>query len=262
MGNNTIYGSDLKCTVALSGGASRGPFHLGVLSYLDDIGIKIEKISGSSIGAIIGASYCAGVSPKEQLKIFSSKDFKKIFKFNYFKNGIFSINEYSEILAELSNNTSNIKDLRIPLSVTAFDIKNGERIVFEEGELVKILLGTAALVPLFKPIKYKNYLLVDGGFVDNLPVTPLLKLELPVISVNLHPFVPYKNSTSTLKTFKRTIRNSFFYQSDNNHKTAQYQICSQDILNYPILSFKNFDQLYELGYETAQSRINIKQESK
>ena len=87
--------------LVLGGGAARGAFHLGVLDFIEKNNIEIKAYSGSSIGAIISASHASGISAKEQLKIFSSKDIKQIFKFNYFKKSIFKIDSLHKIIKEL-----------------------------------------------------------------------------------------------------------------------------------------------------------------
>ncbi len=91
----------MKFALVLSGGAARGAFHLGVLHFMEENGIKIDAYSGSSIGAIISASHASGISAKEQLKIFSSNDLKKVLKFNYFKNGLIKIDTEHKILKEI-----------------------------------------------------------------------------------------------------------------------------------------------------------------
>ena len=152
----------MKISLALSGGAARGAFHLGVLQALEENNMEIVAISGSSIGAIIGTSYAAGVSPKEQLEIFQSKAFKKAFKFNNFKNGFFRIDRQKEILKALVP-IENIEDTDIKLHITAIDLESGRIVRFTKGKAIPLCIASATVVPFFKPIAYEGYQLVDGG---------------------------------------------------------------------------------------------------
>ena len=90
-----------EITLCLSGGAARGAYHLGVLQYIEESGIEVKAISATSIGAIIAASWLSGVSAKEQLAIFKSREFKKIFSFNFFRGSLFSIDTTAKIIKKL-----------------------------------------------------------------------------------------------------------------------------------------------------------------
>ena len=87
-----------EITLALSGGAARGAYHLGVLHFIEEEGLHVRAVSATSIGAVIGASWLCGVSAKEQLDIFKSKEFKRIFSFNYFRKSLYKIDMNAKIL--------------------------------------------------------------------------------------------------------------------------------------------------------------------
>ena len=98
--------------LALGGGAARGAFHLGVLDFCEQHNIVIQAYSGSSIGAIVSASHASGVTAREQLKIFSSKEMRQTLKFNYFRNGLLRIDASNKIIKELTER-GDVKHARI-----------------------------------------------------------------------------------------------------------------------------------------------------
>lgn len=241
-------------SMVLSGGAARGAFHLGILQYLDDKGIKVKALSGSSIGAIIAGSYSAGITPKEQLKIFNSKEFKDAIKFNYFKKGIFKIDQEAKIFKELVP-YKYIEQLPIPVHITTLDLISGKKIVFDKGEILPLSIASCALTPLFEPIDYKQYRLVDGGIIDNMPVEPLKKCGFPIIGSNLHPFVKYNCSDNIFKILKRAFKLMWLYRFENSVKECDIYLSSNDLLQYKLFSFKHLNELYDLGYKTAKEVI-------
>jgi len=91
----------LEVSLALSGGAARGSFHLGFIEALQENGVKIKAISGSSAGALVGSAISCGISPKDALEVFKSKEFKKIFKFTWFTKGLFKIDLSAKVLDKL-----------------------------------------------------------------------------------------------------------------------------------------------------------------
>ena len=155
--------------LALGGGIARGAFHLGFLDFCETHNIKIQAYSGSSIGAIISVSHASGVKAKEQLKIFSSKELKQAIKFNFFRNGLLKIDHTNKIINELLP-IKNIEDIPKPLWISAYDLKKKELHYFNSGDTLTLCMASSALIPIFKPISYKEMLLIDGGLFDNIPI--------------------------------------------------------------------------------------------
>ena len=243
-----------EVALCLSGGGARGAYHLGVLHYLDEQNIKVKAIAATSIGSIIAASYAAGVSPKEQLEILKSKEVKKLFKFNWFKESIFNIDIEAEILKKLVPIT-NMNELNIPLYITAVDLDEAQERVFYTGDIYQLCQASSALVPFFKAVKIDEKTYVDGGVFNHIPVAPLINLNTPILGVNLHPFVNNKAALSLFSYLKRSIVSSMQKNVQKAKEVCEYFIESQEITNYSILSLKNFDALFELGYQEAKRTI-------
>jgi len=241
-----------EISLALSGGAARGAYHLGVLQYIDEQNIKVKAIAATSIGAIIGASYACGVSPKEQLEIFKSKEYKNIFSLNLFKGSLFKVDYKAKILKQLIP-ADNLEDLEIPLHVTAVDIQNGEEVWFTKGSIEKICLASSALFPLFESVSYENRELVDGGIINHMPMFPLQHYPYKIVGVNLHP-VTFENATNRFfPTLKRILYLRAYYQKVQGQ--SDIYISSPELHKYSLFSFKHLDTMFQLGYEEAKKNI-------
>lgn len=247
----------MKFALVLSGGAARGAFHLGVLHFMEENDIQIDAYSGSSIGAIISASHASGISAKEQLKIFSSNDLKKVLKFNYFKNGLIKIDTEHKILKEILP-ISKLEDLPKKVYVNAYDVKKKELHYFDKGDTHTLCIASSALVPLFKPISYEKMYLIDGGLIDNLPVRPFLNEEHHICSVDLIPRRQYIKKRKSFNPIKIAKRKIFSHWIDNANYSIQHSdqyITNQKILNFKMFTFKELNECFNFGYKEAQKHF-------
>ncbi|MFA5649250.1 MAG: patatin-like phospholipase family protein [Bacteroidales bacterium] len=245
-----------EISLALSGGAARGAYHLGVLQYIDEMNIKVKAICGTSIGAIIGTSYAAGVSPHRQLEIFKSREFKNIFSFNFFHNSIFSIKSKAAILGELMP-IDNLEELNIPVYFTAVDLNTGEELFFSQGEIPEICLASSALVPMFEPVKYDGRILGDGGLINHMPILPLLEHPFSIVGVNLHPLTISHNQNNIFNFIKRAVYLKTYSSSQDSQKKCNVFITNDKLRNYSLFSLKHLDEIFELGYQDAGSFLDI-----
>lgn len=235
-------------TLALSGGAARGAFHLGAIDTLQRHGIGIKAISGTSIGAIVGAGIAAGKQPEELLDIFTSRAFRKIFHLNLFGEGLFKVNRQAGILREIAP-IPRLEEHPIPLYVTTVESGEGRLRRFNSGETVPILLASAAIYPLFEPVAYRGEKLLDGGIYDNLPVEPLLAYPYSLIGINLHP-----NTPVVPKGIKKMLTRSLFLSW---HASIRNQIDQCDLYLSPetlnslkVFGFRDLRRAYMLGQES------------
>jgi len=242
--------------LALGGGVARGAFHLGFLDFCETHNIKIQAYSGSSIGSIISASHASGVSAKEQLKIFSSKDLKQAIKFNFFKNGLLKIDHTNKIIKELLP-IENIENIPKPLWINAYDLKKKELHYFNSGDTLTLCMASSALVPVFKPISYKEMLLIDGGLFDNIPIRPLENRGYDIYAIDLFA----KSNEHKTKKFNplKSIKKSLFKQLHSNHKysleNTNYYLGSPHIRNFSLFTFKELEECFKLGIKEAQNHF-------
>jgi NTE family protein len=243
-----------KITLSLSGGASRGAYHLGVLHFIEQNGIEVEAVSATSIGAVIAASWLSGVSAKEQLAIFHSKAFRKIFSFGYLKGSFLKIDYTAPVINELVPK-DRLEELSIPLYITAVDLANGENIYFCEGELKTLCFAACALVPLFAPVEYLGRKLADGGIYDHIPTEPLFQYTAKRVGINLHPVIQEKIRQNFFKNMKRAMHMSMYRRSLSANKDFDLYITSERLLDYSIFSMRHLDTLFALGYEDAKQKF-------
>jgi len=243
----------LKISLALSGGAARGAFHLGVIAALERNNVEIAAVSGTSIGAVIAVSVGSGVSAFDMLRLFKSRAFRKVFQFNYFKKGILRINEKATILKEIAP-IDRLEQMKIPTFVTCVDLPSGEIVRFNEGETIKLAIASSALIPIFRPIVYENYTLIDGGFMDNLPVEPLLGLSYPVVSVNLFPLNTQPKST-IFSGLERAIYLSILASSKQQIEQSDLCISDSSLDDFGLFTFKQLEACFELGYRKGCESI-------
>lgn len=246
----------MNLALALGGGAARGAFHLGVLHYLEENNIQINAYSGSSIGSIISVSHASGIKAKEQLKIFASKDIRQALKFNYFRNGLLKIDSNNKIIKDLLP-ISNLEDIPKPVYINAYDTKAKKLHYFNEGDTITLCMASSALIPIFKPIKYKNMNLIDGGLFDNVPIRPLMNKNYDIFSVDLFP---KKNSHTTKKSNPlKSIKKKVLKQLHENHahsiaNTNQY-LGSPHIRGFSLFTFNELEDCFNLGLKEARNHF-------
>jgi NTE family protein len=180
----------MDISLALGGGGSRGHSHIGVIRSLVNEGFNIRAVAGSSAGGLVAACYAAGLTPDEMEKIFVETDQSKLYgRSSSDGPSILGLGGVETLLEELFGEKC-MEDLIIPCAITAVDIRTASEVVITKGRVVDALLATIALPGIFPPITRGEYLLVDGGVLDPVPVSVARSLaeDLPVVAVVLTPF--------------------------------------------------------------------------
>jgi len=214
-------GERKKVGLALSGGGARGLAHIGVLKILEKNRIPIDFISGTSMGAFVGAIYSAEPNAKKLEKDFLDKPWKNAFDYNLFPSQGLIKGDKIERWLEKQIDDIEFKDLRIPLFVTAFDLKSKREIIFNKGNVAEAVRASISLPGIFVPVENKGRLLVDGGVVDPIPSEVLTKAGADIVIVvnvnSIHDKDPImgeiatkkrdsKNNSNILKTFTSSIQ--------------------------------------------------------
>jgi len=200
----------MKTGLALGSGAARGLTEIGVLNALEEKNISIDYISGSSIGALIGAAYAMGMPISEMENIAQKTDWKlmaRIFLPTLSLSAIVNDKYLSEFLYSLFGD-KNFEDLKIPLSVITTDIESGKMVVLNSGNLLKAVRASMSLPMLFSPVIYNRKKLVDGGLSNPVPVDIVKEQKVDrVIAVNLRGFSPLKSSLPKDKVIEDNDKN-------------------------------------------------------
>jgi len=236
--------------IALGSGGAKGISHIGVLEVLEKNKIKIDEISGCSIGAIVGGIYAAGVSIEKMKEIAFSIDIKKMWKlFDFTKptsGGIVKGNLVEQFLDEILP-VKKFEDLKIPFRCVATDIKEGKEVIFEKGDLIPAIRASISIPGLFVPYEYQGRLLVDGGVVNPVPVS-LLKETNYNIAVVVEEFKIIK---------KLSIKKAAISDKIKKIKNEKFQ----SIIKYLPTKTKNVNEKKRYGIiKILSSTVNTLQE--
>ena len=199
-----------KIGIALSGGGAKGAAHIGVLKYLEEIGMPIDYVTGTSMGSIIGGLYSLGYTPDELAQLIADIDWslymsnnvdrrfqsssirarnstylfsvpfgpgylsKKAFDIlSTLPSGVINGASLTNLFSRLSlgyNDSINFSQLPIPFSCVATDILTGDSVILNHGNFAKAIRSSMAIPGVFSPVEWNGHLLADGGMVNNFPV--------------------------------------------------------------------------------------------
>jgi NTE family protein len=193
-----------KVGLALAGGFARGIAHIGVLRVLRDAGIHVDAVAGTSVGALIGAAFCAGTPLEEMERIGAATSFTDFGRWTPSWLGLATNQRLEKYLARLTP-AKNFEDLVTPLAIAATDINAGITIYYTRGPLLPPLRGSCAYPGLFVPIQFEDRTLVDGFLTSPVPVEGVSLLGVDVvIAVYLEP-----SNTEPPRTFTDVLSRSF-----------------------------------------------------
>lgn len=172
--------------VALSGGGKLGAAHVGVLRALEEKGVPVERLSGTSAGAVVAALYAFATPIDKIERIAEDTTWLSISSFSPSWLGLLANRRLGDILRNAIGEPR-FEDAHIPFAVIATDIARGRRVVLDRGEVVPAVLASACVPGIFQPIGHDDQLLVDGGLVENLPTSVLRPMGArTVIAVDLN----------------------------------------------------------------------------
>lgn len=197
-----------KLGLALGGGAAKGLAHIGILKVLEEHDIKIDFVSGTSMGAVIGAMYASGMSANEIEGVATGLDKKEAASlFRITLDGAGFIN--GERITGLLENVIHKKkftEMEIPFACVACDIVTGREIVFTQGNIINSLRASMSIPGIFSPVKNEDDVLVDGGLVNPVPADTARSLGADrVLAVNVLTVPELKHKIITLPQTDKEI---------------------------------------------------------
>ena len=272
-----------KIGLVLSGGGAKGFAHIGVLRVLEDAGVKVDYIAGTSMGAVIGGLYASGYNAKQIDSIFKVTDFDALLQdfvprtsknfyekqndekyafslpFTAFKiavpislsKGLYNYN----VLNQLFKNQLNTRDfskLPIPFLCIATDIETGKEIVLKNGYLPQAILASSAFPTLFSPIAIDGKMLIDGGVANNYPVEHVKAMGADIIIG-----VDVQDDLKTQKDLKEATRilvqiTNLQMLENMKGKAAKTDIyIKPDVSKFGIISFGDGAEIIKKGEEAA-----------
>jgi len=177
-----------KIGLALGSGSARGLAHLGVIRAIEDVGIEVDLVAGTSMGAFIGAIFASGNLDRLAAGFldFDWKIIASMLDPVFPKSGLIDGQKIADFVRTHVHNAS-IEDLSIPFRAVATDIMNGEEVVIETGDLIEAIRASIAVPGIFTPVRNNGRILVDGGLVNPVPVSTVRAMGADlVIAVDLN----------------------------------------------------------------------------
>ena len=250
-----------KIGLALSGGGALGFAHIGAIQALEEHGVKPNFISGSSMGAIIGAIYCAGYSPAKIMRIIQAEKLYKLDKLmspnlNFKQKGLSSHATLRATLKELIPHDC-FDSLEIPFAVCVTNITSGTYEYYYSGKgIVEYVVASASIPGVFDPVVIKNTTYVDGGVLNNLPAEILHQKGCDyIIGVDVLPFLPIEKK-SFLDITLWSIRLMQHSNTQNGIKYCNWLVESNAIEKYNEFEFDKYKEIYQYGYKAMTEYIH------
>lgn len=164
-----------KIGLALGGGFARGIAHIGALKVLEEEKIPIQYVAGTSVGSIVGAAFCSGVSARELAEIAMIARFKHFARFTLSRYG-FCTNDRIESMMSRLVSARTFEELNIPLAVAATNFNTGAPAVFTSGPIIPAVRASCAYPGMFLPVEVEGETYVDGMLAWLVPTTPLKQM--------------------------------------------------------------------------------------
>ncbi|HLO74498.1 MAG TPA: patatin-like phospholipase family protein [Flavobacterium sp.] len=276
-----------KVGLVLSGGGAKGLAHIGVLKVIDSLGIKVDYIAGTSMGAVVGGLYASGYTGNQLDSIFSKIDVDALLQdytpresksfyekrndeiyaltlpFNNFKLGLpsgLSKGLYNfNLMSRLTQHVSDVRDfdkLPIPFLCIATDVETGEQIVLEEGILAQAIIASGALPTLYNPVEINGRLLIDGGVVNNYPVEELKNRGIDfIIGIDVQDGLKNREQLKDVTAVLSQINNFSMIEKMEGKRSLTNIYIQPDIKGYSVVSFDKGQEIIKRGNEKAKEYI-------
>ncbi|WP_235817885.1 patatin-like phospholipase family protein [Formosa haliotis] len=285
---NRLDAKDLKVGLVLSGGGAKGLAHIGVLKVIDSLGVRIDYVAGTSMGAIIGSMYASGYTGKEIDSIFKTINFDNIIIDNLPRESkTFYERENSEryaltlpfddfkirlpsalsrgqntfnLLSELTlhvNNVSDFSELPIPFFCMATNMETGEAVQLEKGNLAQAVMASGALPTLFQPVHIDGSVYIDGGVVNNYPVDEMKAKGVDVIiGVDVQDGLSKSKDLQSATEILYQIQN-YNTLSDMTEKIKETDVyITPNIENFNVISFDQGTDIITNGIVAANRKAD------
>jgi NTE family protein len=243
--------------LALGGGAARGIAHIGVLDVLDKHQIPIDCIAGTSAGAIAGGMYAAGLSPKRMEELIRKTSWFELASFALPKLGFLNYDRVTQWIEDcLADHPATFEDLKIPFAAVAADIVTGELVAIAQGRIAEALRASSSVPGILSPTEIGGHLLVDGGILNNLPVTVARRLGADyVIAVDLLPpgSIGGKNPQNVLELTLTALY--MLMRSTHNDGARADRVILPMIGDFSLIDLGHVDELLEAGRAAAEEVV-------
>lgn len=279
-----------KIGVALGGGGARGFAHIGVLQWLEENHIPVDYVAGTSMGGLVGAMYCGGMTPAQMRDLVTGlnwdemlrggpaydrltyrrkqdrRDFQAAVEMGAnggltLPRGIDAGHPIGLLLNRLTLPYGSIKsfdELPIPFRCVATDMEKAEPVVLKDGSLSEALRATMAIPGVFTPVEMNGRILADGGLLDNVPVDVLKDMGADIIiAVDVGtPLGDRKSLQSLLGIVGQSIGVATIQSVRNSLRQADI-VLSPDLGQHTSIDYPASAEIVSLGYSGAQKKAQI-----
>lgn len=247
-------GSTPTLGLALSGGAVLGCAHIGVLQALDELGIQVTHLAGTSMGALVASFYAFGFSGKELEKIAGELSWPSVTKLSPSRLGFVSQEKLRKTLRSHLGDVR-MEDAEIPLAVVATEVSTGEKVVLREGDLTVAATASACFPGIFIPVELDGRLLVDGGLVENLPISPLQDWGVDrIVAVDAFLGMTFRRPTKLLDLIKNSV-DILLVQAARQTVSEADILIAPDLEAFSSTEFKDVPELVRAGYMAAMEAL-------
>lgn len=247
-----------KVALVLGGGAARGFAHVGVIRVLEQEKVPIDMIVGTSVGSLIGAIYAYDVNSFELE--WSAFTLERENVFDYDLRTVFSGmgaakgDKLEEFVREKVP-IRNIEELKIPFAAVATDLQRGTRIVLDKGPVARAVRASCAIPGVFQPVEHQGTLLVDGGVVDNLPVTVARERGADVvIAVDIGVDIENRDISNLIEVITQSI-NIMAAENVRRRKQEADVVISPAVGNVGMMDFDQKKVCMQAGIEAARKAL-------
>lgn len=247
-----------KVALVLGGGAARGFAHVGVIRVLEQEKVPIDMIVGTSVGSLIGAIYAFDVNSFELE--WSAFTLERENVFDYDLRTVFSgmgaaRGETLEEFVQAKVPIRNIEDLKIPFAAVATDLQQGTRVVLDRGPVARAVRASCSIPGVFQPVEYEGTLLVDGGVVDNLPVTVARERGADVvIAVDIGVAVENRDISNLIEVITQSI-NIMAAENVRRGKRDADVVISPAVGSVGMMDFGQKKVCMQAGIEAARKAL-------
>ena len=241
--------------IALGGGFARGIAHVGVLKVFEEENIPVRVVAGTSVGALIGAVYCSGVSIAELQEIARSCRFTTFARWTLSRCGFASSDRMVAFLNKVLKVRS-FEELRIPLGVTATDFNSGEGVVFHSGSIIDPVRASCSYPGMFLPVEIRGRYFVDGMLSHPVPTRPLREMGADRV-IAIHLKGTWANGGAPRHLFD-VIGQSFAIAQDAMASIWRGEadlVIEPDVAGFAYDDFKRTDDLIRAGETAARAAL-------
>jgi NTE family protein len=247
-----------RIALVLGGGAARGFAHVGVIRVLEQEKIPLDMIIGTSVGSLIGAIYASDLNSFElEWTAFSLEkdhllDFAVLSAFTAM--GPVKGDRLEEFV-RTKVAVANIENLKLPFAAVATDLNRGTRIVLDRGPIATAVHASSAIPGVFNPVEYQGRLLVDGGVVDNIPISVARERGADiVIAVDISENVTNFNVTNMVDVMMQSV-NIMFSENVGFRKKDADVLISPAVGSVAMLDFTQKKRCMQAGIEAARKAV-------